>query len=57
MDLEYGPEYEAFRAQVRKFLDEHKKSAPSTGIGSSGGVSGARQTVEMPPRPICSSRR
>ena len=40
MDLEYGPEYEAFRAQVRKFLDEHKKSAPSTGIGSSGGVSG-----------------
>ena len=41
MDLEYGPEYEAFRAQVRKFLDEHKKSAPSSGIGSSGGVSGA----------------
>jgi alkylation response protein AidB-like acyl-CoA dehydrogenase len=33
MDLVYGPEYEAFRAQVRAFLDAHRDEAPSAGLG------------------------
>ena len=33
MDLEFSPEYEAFRAQVRAFLDAHRESAPRAGIG------------------------
>jgi alkylation response protein AidB-like acyl-CoA dehydrogenase len=28
MDLEYGPEYEAFRQQVREFLEAHRGRAP-----------------------------
>jgi len=28
MDLEYGERYEAFRQQVRKFLDDHKPRSP-----------------------------
>jgi alkylation response protein AidB-like acyl-CoA dehydrogenase len=28
MDLSYGPEYEAFRDEVRHFLDQHRKDAP-----------------------------
>jgi len=28
MDLSYGPEYEAFRSDVRQFLDQHKDEAP-----------------------------
>lgn len=37
MDLEYAPEYEAFRAQVRAFLTEHGADAPRAGIGGAGG--------------------
>ena len=37
MDLEYGPEYEAFRARVSAFLAEHLTSAPRAGIGGAGG--------------------
>jgi alkylation response protein AidB-like acyl-CoA dehydrogenase len=32
MDLSYGPQYEAFRADVRAFLDKHKADAPSGAI-------------------------
>ena len=28
MDLEYGPRYEAFRAEVRAFLERHGDKAP-----------------------------
>jgi alkylation response protein AidB-like acyl-CoA dehydrogenase len=31
MDLAYGPEYEAFRADVRAFLSAHAKAAPRPG--------------------------
>ena len=34
MDLEYGPRYEDFRRDVRKFLEEHKASKPTEEIGS-----------------------
>ena len=37
MDLEYGAEFEAFRAQVRAFLAEHADEAPRSGIGAGGG--------------------
>jgi hypothetical protein len=30
MDLEYGERYEAFRKEVRAFLDEHKPSRSAT---------------------------
>jgi alkylation response protein AidB-like acyl-CoA dehydrogenase len=34
MDLEYGPEYEAFRREVRGFLESHREQAPkSFGLG------------------------
>jgi len=33
MDLTYGPEYEAFRAEVRGFLEAHRDDAPRAGIG------------------------
>jgi len=36
MDLEFSPEYEAFRAQVRAFLDAHRETAPRAGIGGGG---------------------
>jgi hypothetical protein len=32
MDLSYGPEYEAFRAEVKRFLAAHA-DAPKAGIG------------------------
>jgi alkylation response protein AidB-like acyl-CoA dehydrogenase len=32
MDLEYGSRYEAFRQQVRAFLDEHKEERPKEGV-------------------------
>ena len=37
MDLSYGPEYEAFRATLRAFLDANKERAPRAGIGVAGG--------------------
>ena len=40
MDLEFPPEYETFRAQVRAFLSEHGADAPRAGIG--GGAAGSR---------------
>lgn len=37
MDLSYSPQYEAFRAEVRAFIDKHKASAPvSRGMMSAG---------------------
>ena len=34
MELEYGPQYEAFRREVRSFLESHREQAPkSTGLG------------------------
>jgi alkylation response protein AidB-like acyl-CoA dehydrogenase len=32
MNLEYGPQYEQFRAQVRAFLEQHKSSKPAQGL-------------------------
>ncbi len=42
MDLTYGPEYEAFRAEVRGFLEAHRDDAPRAGIGRGGGASRER---------------
>ena len=36
MDLEYSPEYRAFQAEVRAFLDEHKHKAPRPGAAVPG---------------------
>jgi len=33
MDLRYGPEYEEFRSEVRRFLEAHRDDAPRAGIG------------------------
>jgi len=33
MDLAYGPEYEAFRAELRAFLEAHRERAPKAGFG------------------------
>jgi alkylation response protein AidB-like acyl-CoA dehydrogenase len=33
MDLSYGPEYEAFREGLRRFLAEHRAEAPRPGFG------------------------
>jgi alkylation response protein AidB-like acyl-CoA dehydrogenase len=33
MDLSYGPAYEAFRAELRRFLEEHRGEAPRLGFG------------------------
>jgi alkylation response protein AidB-like acyl-CoA dehydrogenase len=33
MDLRMGPEYDAFRSQVREFLQRHRDRAPSASIG------------------------
>jgi alkylation response protein AidB-like acyl-CoA dehydrogenase len=41
MDLSYGPEYEAFRGEVRDFLSKHAGDAPRAGIG--GGATGSRE--------------
>ena len=43
MDLTYGPHYEAFRSQVRAFLDEHRQSAPRASVGLTEGAMAARQ--------------
>src|SRR5262245_61609728 len=32
MDLEYGPRYEVFRAEVRAFLDRHRGSKPAQSL-------------------------
>ena len=34
MELTMGPEYEAFRDEVRSFLESHKDDAPSSGVGA-----------------------
>jgi alkylation response protein AidB-like acyl-CoA dehydrogenase len=36
VDLTYGPQYEAFRADVRGFLEAHREDAPRAGIGLGG---------------------
>jgi alkylation response protein AidB-like acyl-CoA dehydrogenase len=36
MDLTYGDEYEAFRADVRRFFDEHRQRAPQGVMGLGG---------------------
>ena len=36
MDLEYGPRYEQFRQQVRRFLREHASQRPARGLEESG---------------------
>jgi alkylation response protein AidB-like acyl-CoA dehydrogenase len=36
MDLEYGPEYEAFRREVRSFLESHREKAPVRFLSQSG---------------------
>jgi alkylation response protein AidB-like acyl-CoA dehydrogenase len=33
MNLEYGPKYEAFRGEVRRFLDAQRDAAPRAGVG------------------------
>ena len=32
MNLEYGPQYEQFRAQVRAFLERHRESKPAQSL-------------------------
>tara|TARA_R110000868_G_scaffold37022_5_gene131013 strand:+ start:11306 stop:12499 length:1194 start_codon:yes stop_codon:yes gene_type:complete len=49
MDLSYSPQYEAFRAEVRAFLDKHKANAPvSRGMmgASSGTLAWQRLLIE-----------
>ena len=36
MDLSYGPEYEAFRATLRAFLEANRARAPRGGLGRGG---------------------
>ncbi len=43
MDLTISPRHEAFRAQVRAFLEEHRAQAPAAGLGVAGGD--ARESV------------
>ena len=33
MDLSYGPEYEAFRAELRAFLEANRERAPKAAFG------------------------
>ena len=33
MDLSYGPEYEAFREEVQRFIEHHRDQAPTGGDG------------------------
>jgi alkylation response protein AidB-like acyl-CoA dehydrogenase len=40
VDLSFGPEYEAFRGQVRAFLREHGGRAPKGGAGVASGKAG-----------------
>jgi alkylation response protein AidB-like acyl-CoA dehydrogenase len=42
LDLSYGPEYEAFRAEVRRFIAEHRDRAPRAGAGISAGRGGEK---------------
>jgi alkylation response protein AidB-like acyl-CoA dehydrogenase len=37
MDLSYGPEYDAFRERVRRFLDTHQVDAPTASMRSAEG--------------------
>jgi alkylation response protein AidB-like acyl-CoA dehydrogenase len=43
MDLALSPRHEAFRAEVRAFLEKHREDAPAGGLGVESG--GARQNV------------
>jgi len=46
MDLAFGPEYEAFREEVRSFLDTHKDKAPrGMGMGRPSGEALAWQQI------------
>ncbi len=40
MDLSYGPEYQAFRAEIRAFLAEQGDRAPRAGMGVAAGKAG-----------------
>jgi len=37
MDLDYGPEYEEFRRELREFLERHRERAPRGGVVGAGG--------------------
>jgi len=43
MDLTYGPDYEAFRREVRDFLDRHQGAAPRAGVALTEGATGVRE--------------
>ena len=47
MDLSYGPEYEAFRNDVRAFLEAHKSRAPSDAIGVGDGSAEVRSWQKL----------
>lgn len=42
MDLSYGPTYEAFRKEVRAFLDKHRASAPHASVALAEGSASVR---------------
>ena len=42
MNLEYGPQYEEFRAEVRAFLEQHKNSKPAQSLMEVSGAERAR---------------
>jgi alkylation response protein AidB-like acyl-CoA dehydrogenase len=42
MDLELGPRYEAFRSEVRAFLEAHRGEAPRAGIALGGSTQDAK---------------
>ncbi|MDZ7670582.1 MAG: acyl-CoA dehydrogenase family protein [Gammaproteobacteria bacterium] len=47
MDLSYGPHYEAFRRQVREFLERHGDEAPrGAGLRSEAALAWQRQLIE-----------
>jgi alkylation response protein AidB-like acyl-CoA dehydrogenase len=43
MDLHYDDSYEAFRREVREFLEKHGASAPRAGVGLVEGAAGVRE--------------
>ena len=42
MELSFGPEYEAFRAEVQRFIEENRTLAPKAGAGVAAGPAGEK---------------
>ena len=52
MELSFGPEYAAFRAEVQRFIEENRALSPNAGAGVAAAGTGTRASDITPKQPM-----